>query len=81
MRFKLVGYYKLVTMICTVCAILVVDFPVLFDRSLCKAEDYGWALMDVGVSSIMLSMGASSKVNIQHKTGIKSKPIYVELVQ
>ena len=63
-RFKLIGYYKVTCMICTVCAILAVDFPVLFDRSLCKAEDYGWALMDIGVSSIILSMGASSRVNI-----------------
>ena len=39
-----------------------VDFPLLFDRYNCKAEDYGWAMMDIGVSAVMFASGFSNSL-------------------
>ena len=42
-------------------AILAVDFPPIFERSLCKTEEYGISLMDTGVALITLLSGMSSR--------------------
>lgn len=49
------------TMLCVVLAILQVDFPPIFARSLCKTEEYNISLMDVGVALITLNSGMSSR--------------------
>ncbi len=54
-------------MIYTCVAILAVDFPLIFPRINCKTEDYGWALMDVGVSSVMIASGISNRLINTHK--------------
>ena len=45
----------------TMIAIMTVDFPWVFPRFLVKTEDYGWAIMDIGVSATMFSMGYTNK--------------------
>lgn len=55
-------------MLITVIAIMAVDYPLLFERRLCKSEDSGWALMDVGVAAVMFSSGYANKLIVQHKT-------------
>jgi hypothetical protein len=58
-----------------------VDFPLLFDRYNCKAEDYGWAMMDIGVSAVMCASGFSISLIVQHKIhSKKQKSLLVELV-
>jgi len=39
-----------------------VDFPLIFPRYNCKAEDYGWAMMDIGVSAVMFASGFSNSL-------------------
>lgn len=58
-------HVKSLTMLAVVIAILAVDFPVIFNRSLCKTEELGISLMDTGVSLITLNSGMS---------GIKARP-------
>ena len=48
-------------MVAVIIAILQVDFPELFARELCKTEEFGVSLMDVGVSLITLNSGMSSR--------------------
>jgi hypothetical protein len=52
-------------MIAVVIAILAVDFPPIFYRSLCKTEEVGISLMDTGVALITLNAGI---------TGNKARP-------
>ena len=49
------------TMVAVIIAILAVDFPEIFARELCKTEEFGVSLMDVGVSLITLNSGMSSR--------------------
>lgn len=53
---------------------MMVDFPTIFPRYHCKAEDAGWAMMDVGVSAIMFSSGFSSGLIVSHKAPSKKRP-------
>ena len=53
-------HLKALTMMCVVIAILAVDFPPLFSRSLCKSEELGISLMDTGVALITLNAGMSN---------------------
>ena len=52
---------------------MMVDFPKIFPRYHCKAEDAGWAMMDVGVSAIMFSSGFSSSLIVSHKSPSKKQ--------
>ena len=52
-------HLKALTMMCVVIAILAVDFPPIFSRSLCKSEELGISLMDTGVALITLNAGMS----------------------
>lgn len=52
-------------MLAVVIAILAVDFPPIFYRSLCKSEELGISLMDTGVALITLNAGMS---------GMKARP-------
>ena len=61
-RFNTITIIKSAVLAITCVAIMTVDYPPLFPRYLCKTEDYGWSLMDVGVSSVMLISGMSSKL-------------------
>ena len=49
------------TMVAVIIAILAVDFPEIFARELCKTEEFGVSLMDVGVSLITLNSGMSNR--------------------
>lgn len=71
-RIHSVTHYKASTILITVLAIMAVDYPLLFDRWLCKSEDHGWALMDVGVSAVMFSSGFANKLIVKHKTAKKA---------
>ena len=51
----------------TCIAIMAVDYPLFFDRSLAKAEDYGWSFMDVGVSAVMFAAGYSNSLICTHE--------------
>ena len=66
MRIHPITDIKALCMTVTCIAIMVVDFPPLFNRKLVKTEDEGWSLMDVGVSSIMLTTALSSKLCITY---------------
>ena len=46
-------------MLAVVIAILAIDFPRIFDRSLGKTEELGISLMDTGVALITLNSGMS----------------------
>jgi len=48
-------------MLCVVLAILQVDFPPIFARSLCKTEEFNISLMDTGVALITLNSGMSGR--------------------
>ena len=58
-------HLKALTIIAVVIAILAVDFPSIFYRSLCKSEELGISLMDTGVALITLNAGIS---------GMKARP-------
>jgi len=45
------------TMITVCLAILAVDFPPIFPRTMCKTEEFGISLMDVGVALVTLNSG------------------------
>jgi len=65
----------------TCIAIMAVDYPLFFDRSLAKAEDYGWSFMDVGVSAVMFAAGFSNTLICTHETpSKKNKSLLRELV-
>jgi phosphatidylinositol glycan class W len=68
---------KSITLAITCVAIMTVDYPPLFPRYLCKTEDYGWSLMDVGVSSVMFTSGMSSRLIVQHKTASRKTPNFM----
>ena len=68
---------KSITLAITCVAIMTVDYPPLFPRYLCKTEDYGWSLMDVGVSSVMFTTGMSSRLIVQHKTASRKNPNFL----
>ena len=53
--------YKAMTMLVVVQAILAVDLPTIFDRKMCKTEEFGASLMDVGVALITLNSGMTSR--------------------
>ena len=56
----------------TMIAIMIVDFPWVFPRFLVKTEDYGWAIMDIGVSATMFSMGyTNKKISSQNNNFLK----------
>jgi hypothetical protein len=48
-------------MLGTCIAILAIDFPVIFERSHAKSEEYGISVMDSGVALITLNAGLSSR--------------------
>ncbi|TNV73141.1 hypothetical protein FGO68_gene4849 [Halteria grandinella] len=48
-------------LVATVVSILAVDFPLIFPRRLCKTEEFGISLMDVGVGSVMFSSGLTQR--------------------
>jgi phosphatidylinositol glycan class W len=48
-------------LVATVVSILAVDFPLIFPRRLCKTEEFGISLMDVGVGSVMFSSGLNQR--------------------
>lgn len=52
-------------MIAVTMAILAVDFPPIFYRTMCKSEEIGISLMDTGVALITLNAGIS---------GLKARP-------
>ena len=52
---------------------MAVDYPLFFDRSLAKAEDYGWSFMDVGVSAVMFAAGYSNSLICTHEIPSKKK--------
>ena len=53
------AHVKTMTMLAVVIAILAVDFPDIFYRTLCKTEELGISLMDTGVALITLNAGMS----------------------
>ena len=61
-RFYHINVIKSSIMIITCVCILMVDFPLIFPRYNCKAEDYGWAMMDIGVSAVMFASGFSNSL-------------------
>jgi multisubunit Na+/H+ antiporter MnhC subunit len=52
--------FKAMTMTVVCIAILAVDFPPIFARSLCKTEEFGISLMDTGVALITLNAGITA---------------------
>jgi phosphatidylinositol glycan class W len=52
--------FKGMTMTVVCIAILAVDFPPIFSRSLCKTEEFGISLMDTGVALITLNAGITA---------------------
>ena len=66
LRIHVVTTGKCICNVLTCIAIMAVDFPPIFNRKLCKTEEEGWALMDVGVSSLMYSAALSHRLIIQH---------------
>ena len=58
-------HLKSLTMIAVTMAILAVDFPPIFYRTMCKSEEIGISLMDTGVALITLNAGIS---------GLKARP-------
>lgn len=58
-----------------------VDLPLLFPRHQAKAEDYGWSLMDVGVSAVMLASGVTNRLIVTHRDSKKGKSLIGELLQ
>lgn len=59
-RLRFVTWFRASFMICTICAILAVDFPV-FPRRFVKTETFGTSLMDTGVGFVVFSSGLVSK--------------------
>ena len=53
------AHLKTTTMLAVVIAILAVDFPDIFYRTLCKTEELGISLMDTGVALITINAGMS----------------------
>ena len=72
---------KSICNVLTCIAIMAVDYPPLFNRKLCKTEEEGWGLMDVGVSSLMISAAWSNQICINHKTNKKSNSFLRDLVK
>jgi hypothetical protein len=72
LRIHPVTVSKSICMTLTCIAIMAVDFPPLFARYLCKTEEEGWGLMDVGVSSLMISAAWSSKLCTTYPLSKKS---------
>lgn len=58
--------FKAQAMLMTIMAIFTVDFPMFFDRPLCKTEDFGWGLMDLGVSAVVFSSALVNKLNVSN---------------
>ena len=65
-RMNMIKIYKISMMAATIVAIMLVDFPQLFGRFMCKTEDKGWSLMDVGVSSVMYAAGIGHRLVVTH---------------
>lgn len=61
-RIGFLSPFKSSMMITTITAIMAVDYPIIFERYLCKTEDDGWGLMDVGVSATMFCTGITNKL-------------------
>ena len=79
-RFPFLSFWKSMVAITTCVAIMQIDFPLIFPRHQSKAEDYGWALMDVGVSSTMLCAGVTNRLIVAHKDSKKGKSLIKELI-
>lgn len=79
-RFPFLSYYRSTVTVATCCAIYQVDLPHLFPRHCLKAEDYGWALMDVGVSSTMFILSMTNRLIITHPTTKRSKGLLREVI-
>ena len=69
------------TIITTCTAIMQVDFPLIFPRHQVKAEDYGWSMMDVGVSATMLASGMTNRMVVADMDSKKGKSFLKELMQ
>lgn len=80
-RFPFLSYFKGFVCICTCTAIMQCDMPLMFPRHQLKAEDYGWALMDVGVSATMIGSGLANKLIVTHRDTKKGKSFLTELIQ
>ena len=61
-------------MLMTCIQVMMVDYPKIFPRQHCKAEDAGYSTMDVGVSAIMFASGFCSSLIISHKAPSKPRP-------
>lgn len=72
-RFPFISSMKASITMITCVQIMMVDFPTIFPRYHCKAEDAGWAMMDVGVSAIMFSSGFSSSLIVSHRSPTKKR--------
>ena len=53
-------HLKALTIVAVVMAILQVDLPPVFYRTLCKTEELGISLMDTGVALITINAGISN---------------------
>lgn len=80
-KFDFISQIKTLVMTITCIAIMAVDYPLFFDRSLAKAEDYGWSFMDVGVSAVMFAAGFSNTLICTHDIpSKKNRSLCKELV-
>jgi len=77
-RFSSITVVKSISICLTCVSIMAVDYPPLFPRFLCKTEDYGWSLMDVGVSSVVVTSGLSNRLIVQHRTSNKKNIGFVK---
>lgn len=73
-RIKFLSIKKTAVMMLTCAAILQIDFPLLFPRYQVKAEDYGWSMMDIGVSSVMFASGLTNRLIVRHRNTANDKP-------
>jgi len=58
---------------------MAVDFPTLFSRNQIKTEDFGWSLMDVGVSSVMVASAMGNRLILGHKSTQKRIALFTDL--
>lgn len=79
-RFPFLSFWRAIVAIMTCVAIMQVDFPGLFPRHQLKAEDYGWSLMDVGVSATMFASGMTNRMVVADMDSKKGKSFIKELI-
>jgi hypothetical protein len=75
-RLHYLTLYRSALLYLTIIAILAVDFPKLFPRRLCKTEEEGYGLMDVGAASFCISAGlVGPKRRSNHTSTSPWKPL------